>query len=722
LEELDVKQVMYQQGRAIVEEVPAPVLEAGMLLVAVEYSCISSGTEMRGLRASGVPLWRRAWKNRHLVRQALQYAAGQGVLKTVRRIQEQAYNPRPLGYAASGVVSEVFSGETRFQVGDRVACGGSGYAYHSEFIRVPVNLAVPVPADVSLAHASTATLGAIALQGVRRASPTMGETFVVVGLGILGQLVTQLLRAHGCRVIGADTDPARVQLALQLGMHGALPDQTGSPESVLRMTGGIGADGVIVTAATADHGLISQAFGMCRRKGRVVLVGDVGLNLQRQDMYEKELDFLISTSYGPGRYDQKYEEHGIDYPIGYVRWTENRNLEEYLKLVAEQRVRLEPLISRIVPLEESPEAYAEIREGKQRPMIVLVQYPRREARPSRRTEIRPEKIVAAGNDRVRLALIGPGRFAQTTHLPNLKALARQFELRAIAGRRGDAAMVAAKNYGAQYATTDLEALFGVLIATRHDQHAQLVLRALQAGKHVFVEKPLALTAAELKAIEAFYAETAGDASCPLLMTGFNRRFSPLIERLRRPLQDRSNPLMINYVMNAGYLPPDHWTQQAQGGGRNRGEACHIYDLFTHLTGSRVLDVTVAAIRPATDYYLRQDNFVAMVRFEDGSLATLTYTALGHAAHPKECMQVFVDGQVFAMEDYRRLTAAGGRLGARRLVRDKGHLAELQAFADSIQRGGAWPIPLWQQVQATQIALRVEQFLMQESMPCAVSAA
>ncbi|HEX7242818.1 MAG TPA: bi-domain-containing oxidoreductase [Longimicrobiaceae bacterium] len=711
-----MKQVLIRQGRAMVEEVPAPVVEPGTVLVAVDHSCISVGTEMSGVRASGLPLWKRALQQPEKVARVVRMAASEGVARTRRAVEGQISTPAPTGYSAAGVVLEVGEGIDDLRPGDRVACAGAQFAHHAGVIRVPRNLVAPVPDGLDLAAASTVTLGAIALQGVRRATPTLGETFVVVGLGILGQLTAQLLRANGCRVVGTDLDRGRIAVAVSMGMDvGLHPDDGEETEQVARLTDGIGADGVIVTAAAPSDAILSTAFRMCRRKGRVVLVGDVGLKLDRADFYAKELDFLVSTSYGPGRYDRNYEERGLDYPVGYVRWTENRNLAEYLRLLADGRVSVAPLVSRVFPVQEAEAAYAALEGGDDRPLMVLLSYPR-EAEPVRR--VANPRARGGGAGKVRVALVGAGAFAKGMHLPNLQALADRYHLRAVVSRTGHNAAAAAAQFGAEYATTELDEVLrdpevdAVIVATRHNLHAPMVLRALEAGKHVLVEKPLALVEPELEEVEAFYerAEARGGPA-PVLLTGFNRRFSPFARRALEIVRERSNPMIVSYRMNAGHVPRDSWLHDEEGGGRNLGEACHVYDLFTFLTGSRVADVTARAIVPRTGHYLASDNFVATLTFEDGSVATLTYTALGSREHPKEQMEVFVDGKVLVLDDYRRLTVAGAKAaGVETRAQDKGQKAELEAFARALREGGEWPIALWEQVQTTEIGFEVERHL------------
>ncbi len=707
-----MRQVLVRGGGVVVEDVPAPIASVRSLLVRVAYSCVSVGTELTSVRLSGMPLYRRALKQPENVKRVLEVAKDQGLIRTVQRVRGQLASGLPTGYAASGTVVELGEEVDQFGVGDLVACAGAGIANHAEYINVPVNLAVSVPQGVSLEHASTATLGAIALQGVRRATPSLGETVAVIGLGIVGQLTVQLLKANGCRVIGVDVDPTRVLTAERGGLdHGVDAASASFVERVHKLTDGFGADAVIITAATASSDVIHEAMQACRKKGRVVLVGDVGLNLRRSDMYEKELDFLISTSYGPGRYDPRYEIEGVDYPFPYVRWTENRNLEHYLDLLARGRVSLAQIESRTFPIDEAPAAYALLGASGPKPLLVTLRYPTAEGPIARTVRIRPSTAQRTG--RLRVALIGAGSFAEAMHLPNLAKLRDRFELRCVASRTGSDAKAIAVRNGAAYATTEVGEVLAdkdvdvVLIATRHNTHASLVLAALRAGKHVFVEKPLALDEDELGAIETFFAERAG-APSPVLLTGFNRRFAPAIARVREILKDRTTPLLVDYRMNAGYLPPGHWVHGPEGGGRNIGEACHIYDLFSALTGAQPNDVSAHAVEPRAKQWSKNDNFSATISYSDGSVATLIYTALGSSDHPKERMEIFADGKVITLDDYRTVEAAGsGVHGWRSPTVDKGHLQEMEAFARSIQSGGSWPISLNEQLQTMRVAFEVE---------------
>ncbi len=665
-----------KQGNILLEEVPDPTPEPGYQIIRVSHSCISTGTELSGLKQMGMPLWKKALTQPDKLKKAFKMLATKGFSKTKSLIQGKLNSGSPTGYSAAGFIEGTAT---------RVACAGAQFAHHAEIIQVPENLLTPIPSNVGFAEASTIALGAIALQGIRRAEPTLGETFAVIGLGILGQITVQILLANGCKAIGMDLDPNRLGIAERFGAQTALPKEV---------------DGVIITAASESSEIVSTAFKLCRKKGRVVLIGDVGLNLKRSDFYQKEIDFLISTSYGPGRYDDRYEEKGLDYPIGYVRWTENRNMEEYLRLISEKKVQIAPLIHSIFLAEEAANAYKTLNETIPKPLLVLLSYP--PLAPSKKVVLNPS-AKTAHKDQIQIALIGAGGFAKEMHLPNLQSL-KEYHLRAIVSRSGHNATAVARQFGASYAATDYREVLNdpnidaVLIATRHHLHTSLALEALKAGKQVLVEKPLALNPEELEQILDFYASTP---NAPMLLTGTNRRFSKYAEKLFQTVQKRSSPMILNYRMNAGYLPPEHWVHGEEGGGRNIGEACHIYDLFTYLTHSEIVRVDAQSIPSEI-----KDNFIATMTFRDGSIASLTYTSLGSKDYPKEQLEVFVDGKVIVLNDYKLLSSPKIESS----IPEKGQKEELLAFAKAIREGGPWPIPLWQQVQAMEIAFLVETML------------
>lgn len=710
-----MKQLLVRKGQVVAADVPAPGVGAANVLVRVHHSCVSIGTEVSGIKNSSLPLWKRALKQPHHAKRVLQLMRDQGVVRVFNRVTGMLNAGTPTGYSAAGRVVAVGDRVEGFAVGDLVACAGAGVANHAEIIDVPVNLAVRLPEGLGTAEASTVTLGAIAMQGVRRAAPALGETFVVVGLGILGQITQQLLRVSGVRTIGTDVDAQRIAMARELGMvHGL---EASAPDLVARvqqLTDGYGADGVIITAAASTNSeIIATAMRCCRRKGRVIVVGDVGLNLQRHEFYAKELDVLISCSYGPGRYDPVYEEQGQDYPLAYVRWTENRNMQEYLRLLAEKRVTLTPLAPEVFPLESAPAAYEALQRPGKKPMLVLLSYPLDGPMPARTLVL--DGGTSRKSGRIGVACVGAGGFAQLMHLPNLLKQRAHFELRAVCSRTGANALATARQFEAPLATTDYEAVLRdasvdlVILCTRHNLHAGMALRALQAGKHVLCEKPLALTQEEIDGIEAFYAD--GKAGKPVLMVGFNRRWSPAFQAVLGALRNRTTPVVAQYTMNAGFIPLDHWVHGPEGGGRNVGEACHIYDLFFALARSECVDIAMAGIPAQGRQWARNDNFIATLTFADGSVCSLTYTAQGAKAYPKERLQVFSEGKVIVLDDYKSVEVHGGKGKIwNSVAQDKGQEAELVALAGMI-RDGASATFIAEQIAVSRATLEAESRLM-----------
>lgn len=628
-----MKQVLVNRGNVLVESVPAPRVVDGSVLVEVAYSLISAGTELAGIQRSGESLLKKALSQPDKVKKAVQMMRSQGLAKTVDTVQTKFGAAEPVGYSCAGTVINVGTGVDDFMVGDRVACGGAGYANHAEIVVVPQNLVAKIPDSVSLADGCSATVGAIAMQGVRRAEVRLGETVAVIGLGLVGQIVVQILKAAGCHVCGIDIDNARVELAGKLGAQFAIDAAQADPVTpVMNVTGGMGADSTIITAASESNAIVQQAMEMTRKKGKVVVVGAVGLGLKRSPFYEKEIDFLISCSYGPGRYDAQYEERGVDYPYAYVRWTENRNMQEYLRLIDDGKMDFKTLVDRVYPVDDAAKAYESLgRHEGGRPLAVLLEY-KEEGKPEKlepRVEIHPTTKIAG---KIGVAVIGAGNFAQAFHLPNLKSLSNKYQIVAIADTVGTVANSTAKRCEASYATTDYREVIAddnvdmVVITTRHNLHAKIATEAAKAGKAVLCEKPMAMNEEELDELVGVLQETKAS-----YMVGFNRRFSPAAVRVKKVLSGASSgrtPLVINYRVNTEHLPPDHWVFSEEGGGRIIGEACHMFDLFNYFTGSTVESVDAKGISSPSDRAALKDSFAAVLKYADGSVCTLIYTSIG----------------------------------------------------------------------------------------------
>lgn len=631
-------------------------------------------------------------------------------------LDDQGWN---VGYCAAGEVIAVGQGVRDIVPGTLVACGGAGIANHADYVSVPRNLVCPVPADCSLQEAATTIVGTIALQGVRRAAPQIGETIAVIGLGLIGQMTVQLLRANGCRVVGMDLDQARVDRATTGGMDAGAT----SPEALKLLlrdaTGGRGADCTIITAATKSSAVINLSMETTRAKGRVVLVGDVGMNVERPQFYRKEIDVLMSTSYGPGRYDAEYETQGHDYPYAYVRWTINRNMQAFLDLMAAGRIDIPALIDRVVTVDEAAKIYKELAQGGEAPpLAVLLHYPDEgrelpKDQSATKVTIRGHRPTPSGP--LRYALVGAGAFGTCMLVPQMARRKDRFFLRAVVSRDAVRGGNFARTNQVEVLATSLDDILTdpdidlVVIATRHDDHADKVIRCIEAGKHVFVEKPLCLTWEELERIQAAYD---AQSAPPLIMAGFNRRFSPALAALRKAVAQRRSPLVVNYRLNGGYIPPEHWIQTAQGGGRNIGEACHMYDVFRSLAGAAVTSISATAISPGTSHYLRNDNFCATLAYGDGSVGNLVYTALGpKQGLPKERIEVFCDGEAYVVDDFTTLTrASDGALLYESTEMDKGHYEELSRFGDAIATGQAPPISFEAILETTAVALHVEDLL------------
>jgi predicted dehydrogenase len=623
-----------------------------------------------------------------------------------------------IGYSAAGEVVAVGDGITDLAPGDLVACAGAGQANHADYISVKRNLVCRLPHGCPVNLAASTTVGAIAMQGVRRAMPQLGERVAVIGLGLIGQITVQLLRAAGCTVVGLDLDATRVDRAKTLGMAYGASDVDSYAALVRDVTGGLGADRTLITAATKSNALINLAMDVTRRKGTVVIVGDIGLKVEREVFYRKEIDLLMSTSYGPGRYDSSYEVDGRDYPFAYVRWTENRNMLSYLELIATGRIDIQPLIDRVISVEDAPSAYRELASGEGTlPLGVLIRYPDDERELPEAADA--THVVIRGHrkpstDAVNYALVGAGAFGTSMLVPQMSKRPDRFFLRGVVSRSGTQGSNFARDQRVEVLTSNLDDVLGdtrfglVVISTRHHEHASQVIRGLQAGKHVFVEKPLAITWEELGEVVETYRALPEK---PLLLVGFNRRFSPAMRMVRDRVSDRRAPLVIEYRINAGYIPLDHWVHNEHGGGRNIGEACHMYDVFRSLTGAPAVSMVAESIDPGSLPYRRNDNFSAAIRYEDGSLAHLLYTSLGpKAGLPKERVEIFCDGDTYIVDDYKSLVKASDGSVLWSGEQDKGHYEELSRLGDAIASGDVSPIPFDELVETSAVALHVEDLL------------
>jgi predicted dehydrogenase/threonine dehydrogenase-like Zn-dependent dehydrogenase len=704
-----MKQVLQYRrtGKTQVVEVPPPLAPAGGVLVRNHWSLISPGTERMLVEAGGTNLVNTARQRPDLVRQVLDKARREGIVATVEAVRSRLDVAIPLGYSCAGTVVAVGQNvsPTEFAVGDRVACAGAGLANHAEMVAVPRNLTVRIPEGVRFEDAAFVTVGAIALQGVRIADVRLGEACVVIGLGLVGQLTVQLLKAAGCRVFGIDLATDKVKLAGSLGADAAcLRSETSLVEQVRHFSFGRGADAVLITAATDSSDPIQLAAELARDRAVVVAVGMVGTDVPRNAYYEKELQLRLSRSYGPGRYDATYERDGIDYPIGYVRWTEQRNMQAFLELVAEGKLEPARLVTHRIPIAQAESAYQIVTGATAEPYLgILLEYPvDRALSPSERVEW-PRPAVPLDRKTVRLGVVGAGSFARSVLLPELRKL-DAVELRGLVTASGPSAQQTGARFRFAYAATDWHAVIedeatdAVVIATRHDLHADLAAAALSQGKHVFVEKPLALDEDGVRAVL-----NAWQSSGRVLMVGFNRRFAPTYQQLKATCVNRRGPLVMSYRINAGAVAAGAWVlDPVQGGGRLLGEVCHMVDLLVDLVGAPVSSVFAQALpNPPSP---SADDVLVSLGFEDGSIGMITYTSLGDRSLPKEQLEVFGDGRAAVLDDFVSLRlAAGGRIkriGGR--VQDKGHAAELRAFIEAIRNEKPSPIDPRQAAHVTRV--------------------
>ncbi len=677
-----MRQLFIEKQAIAVKEVAQPLLDDNLILVSVYYSFISSGTESATLSsASKSVLFSNIVGKATKVMQSI---TAHGIAATKELVKGKLSNTmHALGYSCSGRVLAVGKNVKQIRIGDFVACAGAGFANHADIICVPENLVVCVPEE-HIKEASITTIGAIALQGIRRAQLQLGERVCVLGLGLLGQLTVQLAKLAGCTVIGIDILPERLALAQQLGAD--ITFNATSPTLLndsAFYTNHYGVDCTLITAASTSNAIMQQAMELTRKKGKVVLVGDVGLGLERSPFYQKEIDFLISCSYGPGRYDPSYEKEGCDYPFAYVRWTENRNMQTIILLLRNKQLQVGPLIDSVIPVTEAAEAFNQLQDKKK--LGIVLSYLPKEDAISAKPAATTAQFVPARADKLRVGVIGAGGFAKVKLMP-LIAHIKNTQFTAIVDADIANATNTARLYGTAQALTNDQELFEqdladvIIIASPHKYHCQQIINALQSNKAVFVEKPMVTTFEQLETLMPLLATN----KMPFCVD-YNRSFAPFIQKIKEQLVNRSSPLVVHYRMNAGYIPKEHWIQTDVGAGRVIGEACHIIDLFCYLTEAQPISVSVEALKPTGDDLFGTDNFSAQISFSDGSLCTLLYTALGHAGIGKERMELYYDAKTIVMDDYKLLEGHGlpSSFNQKVMVQDKGHEQLLKLFFENL---------------------------------------
>jgi predicted dehydrogenase/threonine dehydrogenase-like Zn-dependent dehydrogenase len=705
-----MKQVLQNRktGRPFVGEVPVPALQKGRVLVRTVASLISAGTERAAVELVSKGLVQEARQRPDLVKAVVAKVKNEGILNTFASVRDKMAASQALGYSASGIVAAVAEDVPEFQIGDRVACAGVGFASHAEVLSVPKNLCVHLPDGVSFESGAYGTLGAIALQGVRLAEPTLGESVVVIGLGLVGQLTVQLLKANGCRVFGIDLDRSRVSLAVELGADRAVVSNEEAAKEIAAWTRGHGADAVLITAATDSNQPVELAAQVSRLKGRVIVVGMTGMDIPRAPFFSRELKLIISMSYGPGRYDPEYEERGHDYPLPYVRWTEKRNIESFLELVGDKRINVERLTTHRFPIAEADRAYQLISGALQEPNLGVVLNYDPEAQIVRRVPLDVARPARKSEKSVALGVIGAGGYVPAMLLPYFKT--EGVEFRSITTASGISAHDVGKRFGFAYAVSSADEVLDdtsvnlIVVGTRHDLHAELARQALERNKHVFVEKPLALNDEQLELV----LEAAG-ASTGRLMVGFNRRFSPLAQRAKDFFSGRDTPLSILYRVNAGRIPKEHWMQNAnEGGGRIVGEVCHFVDLMQYLTEAPPIIVFAESVSAKASKIVDADSVFITLRFADGSNGTIAYLSEGDKGLAKERVEIFGGGRVFVLDDFRRATLyKDGREEQVALkAQDKGQQAQVRQVCASVLQGGPAPISLDELAATSRATFRV----------------
>ncbi len=695
-----------KSGELIVEEIPAPGCRPGGVLVRTQASLISAGTERTSVSSAQSSLLDRARKQPDQVKQVFEMVKKDGLMTTVNKVLNRLDSFKTLGYSAAGIVVESRCDE--FAVGDRVACAGAQFAHHAEYISVPKNLVARIPDGVSFNDAAYTTVGSIALQGVRQADVRLGESVAVIGLGLIGQITVQLLKASGCQVIGMDINPALFERAKSFGCDATLASSTDSLPTIQALTRGIGVDAVIITASTDSNEPMQLSMKMLRKKGKVVIVGVTGMDLQRSPFYEKEIDVRISCSYGPGRYDPAYEEGGMDYPAGYVRWTENRNMQAFLDGIARKSLDMQSLTTHQFNIQDAQQAYDLVTGKNTAPSLgILLNYPERN-KGSERVMHRGQN--AAPKAEVGLALVGAGSFAQSMLLPPLQS--NKVSMIAVSTSTPANAHSVAKRYGFAVASTngaeiiDRDDVNFVVCASPHSSHAAYVLRAIKAGKAVFVEKPLCISSDELLQIDEAVQQHQGR-----VMVGFNRRFSDPFVAIRKFFGERHDPMNMVYRVNAGFIPKTHWIQAPEQGGRIIGEGCHFIDTMAFLCNALPTVVYAASTVSSNAQGVNHDNVSIAIHFSDGSVGTLIYTANGDGALPKEYCEVHCEQRSAIMDNFKSVQFYSGKKKSEKSFDGtKGQNQEISATVDALRRGAPMPIPYEQIRAVTAATLAAEESL------------
>lgn len=688
-----MKQVLQnlRSGELEVADVPAPVVKPGHLLIQTRCSLISAGTERMLVSFAKSGLIGKAKQQPDKVKQVIEKMKTDGLLPTLHSVFARLDEPLPLGYCNCGIVIEVGAGVEEFRIGDRVVSNGP----HAEIVCVPKNLCARVPDNITDEQAAFTVLASIGLQGIRLIEPTFGETVAVFGLGLIGLISVQLLKGCGCKVVGIDINRNRLEMARKFGAEIVdLPGGADPVDAALAYSGGKGVDAVLITASAKRDSIIHQSAQMCRKRGRIVLVGVVDLNIDRADFYEKELSFQVSCSYGPGRYDSEYEDKGRDYPYSFVRWTERRNFEAVLNSISAGTLNVDDLVSERIPQAQAHRAYKLLTDEPDKIALILT-YPPGEAKTAGTVETPAEYVKSPAVSEVVAGLIGAGNFAKLTLLPAVKPLG--IRLKMVADINGVSGAHAARKFGFEKATNDYREILNdpeintVFITTRHDLHALMVIEALEAGKNVHVEKPLCLNREELARVKEAYERAGGRQ----LLVGFNRRFSPHAEKIRTLVATRSAPMCMVWLINAGHIPADVWVQdKVVGGGRIIGEGCHWLDFMRYLVAQPIISVSAAMMGQAQGVEICDDKMSVTVGFADGSIGTVHYFANGHKSYPKETFELFCDGKILQLDNFRRLSGFGWKNFRKMNLfsQDKGHKAEFRYFVERIKNGGDPLIP------------------------------